>query len=73
MTTLVADTSGLVSLGIAGGSNPDPLSVCLDAYDVCVPTEVIEELEEIASYNDTRDILPVGNHCERRDSLLVGR
>lgn len=53
MTTLVADTSGLVSLGIAGGSNPDPLSVCLDAYDVCVPTEVIEELEEIASYNDT--------------------
>ena len=52
MTTLIADTSGLVSLGIVGGSNPDPLLVCLDAYDVCVPTEVIEELEEIASYND---------------------
>ncbi len=53
MTTVIADTSGLVSLGIACGSNPDPLSLCLATYDVCVPTEVIEELQEIASYNDT--------------------
>jgi len=52
MTTLVSDTSGLVSLGIASGSDPDPLSVCLATYDVRVPTEVIEELQEIASYND---------------------
>ena len=52
MTTLVSDTSGLVSLGIASGSDPDPLSVCLATYDVRVPTEVIEELQKIASYND---------------------
>jgi len=53
MTTLVADTSGLVSLGITSGSDPDPLSVCLDAYDVCIPAAVIEELQEIAAYNDS--------------------
>jgi len=52
MTTLVADTSGLVSLGIASGSDPDPLTVCFAAYDVCIPTAVSEELQEIASYND---------------------
>ena len=52
MTTLVADTSGLVSLGGAGSTDPDPLAVCLSGYDVCVPPEVVEELQEVASYND---------------------
>jgi len=52
MTTLVADTSGLVSLGVAAESDPDPLAVCLCEYDVYVPPEVIEELDEVASYND---------------------
>ena len=70
MTTLVADTSGLVSLGIAGGSNPDPLSVCLDAYDVCVPTEVIEELEEIASYNDAHGRAAT-TICDRTAALTI--
>lgn len=49
---LVPDTSALVSLGCVAGSDPDPLSICLDVYDVLVPEEVIEELQEIASYED---------------------
>jgi predicted nucleic acid-binding protein len=52
MTTLVADTSGLVSLASAAGQTPDPLLVCLDTYDVLVPETVIEELRELGSYDD---------------------
>lgn len=52
MAGLVADTSALVSLGIVADSVPNPLSLCLDGYDVFVPDEVIEELREIASYDD---------------------
>lgn len=52
MAELVADTSALVSLGIAVNSNPNPLSLCLDVYDVFVPDEVVEELQEIASHDD---------------------
>ncbi|MFB6168648.1 MAG: hypothetical protein ABEJ43_07355 [Haloferacaceae archaeon] len=52
MATLVADTSGLVSLGIAADESPDPLVVCLDAYDVLIPTAVVDELQEVASYDD---------------------
>lgn len=50
--TLAADTSALVSLGIAADSPPDPLSLCLSAYNVFVPEEVVTELQEIASYDD---------------------
>ena len=53
MAALVADTSGLVSLGTAVDAVPNPLSLCIEAYDVCVPEEVIAELEELASYDDT--------------------
>lgn len=52
MTALVADTSALVSLGIAADSDPNPLSLCLDGYDVLIPDAVAEELREIASYDD---------------------
>ncbi|NEU58709.1 hypothetical protein [Halorussus sp. MSC15.2] len=52
MAGLVADTSALVSLGIVADTSPNPLSLCLDRYDVFVPDEVVEELEEIASYDD---------------------
>lgn len=52
MVRLVADTSALVSLGIIANTDPNPLSLCLDGYDVFVPDEVIEELREIASYDD---------------------
>ena len=52
MVGLVADTSALVSLGIVSEAAPNPLSLCLDGYDVFVPDEVIEELHEIASYDD---------------------
>lgn len=52
MPTLVADTSGLVSLGIAAAHDPDPLSLCLETYEVCVPAAVVEELREIAGHED---------------------
>ncbi|SIS21556.1 YlaK family protein [Natronorubrum thiooxidans] len=52
MSQLIADTSALVSLGIVADNNPDPLSICLSQYEVVVPVAVIEELREIASYDD---------------------
>ncbi|MFC7131393.1 hypothetical protein [Haloferax chudinovii] len=52
MPQLIADASALVSLGIVTGDDPDPLALCLSQYDVVVPTEVINELREIASYDD---------------------
>ncbi|GGN24367.1 hypothetical protein [Halarchaeum nitratireducens] len=52
MTVLVADTSGLVSLGTAVNHAPNPLDLCLDVYDVHVPTIVVDELRESASYAD---------------------
>jgi len=52
MADVVADTSALVSLGSATDSAPILLSLCLDSYDVFVPDTVLEELREIASYDD---------------------
>lgn len=52
MSTLVGDASALVSLGVGADDDPDPLSRCLACYDVVVPTAVVEELHEIASYDD---------------------
>ena len=52
MSTLVADASALVSLGVVAEDEPDPLALCLARYEVVVPTAVLEELEEIASYDD---------------------
>lgn len=52
MSRLVADTSGLVSLGIVAGDDPDPLSISVERYEVIIPTVVVEELRETASYDD---------------------
>lgn len=52
MAVLVADTSALVSLGIGGTAATDPLALCLDTYEVLVPEIVVDELEEVASYDD---------------------
>ena len=51
MSRLIADASALVSLGIVT-DDPDPLALCLSWYEVIVPTAVIDELREIASYDD---------------------
>lgn len=64
MTILVADTSALVSLGIVSDSTPSPLSLCLDDYDVRVPDHVVEELQEVASYDD--------NHGRAANAVLDG-
>jgi len=53
MSRLIADASALVSLGIVAGNTPDPLARCLSRYKVVVPTAVVEELREIASYDDS--------------------
>ena len=52
MPTLVADASALVSLGIVADHDPDPLALCYAQYEVVVPMAVVEELQEIASYDD---------------------
>lgn len=52
MSVLVADTSALVSLGIVGSAATDPLALCLDTYEVLVPEVVVDELEDVASYDD---------------------
>lgn len=56
MGSLVADTSALVSLGTVAESDPDPLSLCLDRYDVHVPAVVVEELREMAAYDDSHGV-----------------
>ena len=53
MSRLIADASALVSLGVAADSDPSPLTLCLSRYEVTVPRAVIDELREIASYDDT--------------------
>lgn len=52
MSRLVVDSSALVSLGIVTGDDPDPLSICLARYDPVLPAVVVEELREMASYDD---------------------
>jgi hypothetical protein len=58
LRTAVADTSALVSLAIphadgsAGSDDPDPLQYVLTSCDVFVPPEVVEELHDIAQYQD---------------------
>ncbi|AUX10608.1 hypothetical protein AArcSl_2997 [Halalkaliarchaeum desulfuricum] len=52
MTTLVADASALVSLGVVADAEPEPLALCLARYEVVVPAVVLEELQEISSYDD---------------------
>lgn len=52
MSRLVADSSALVSLGTVADTPSDPLALCLSRYDVVVPDAVIEELGDIASYDD---------------------
>ncbi len=69
MTRLVADTSGLVSLGIAG-QDIDSISLCLERYNVAVPETVVEELREVASYDDVHGD-GAGRVLGRTDDLSV--
>jgi predicted nucleic acid-binding protein len=52
MTVLVADTSGLVSLGTTADQTTDLVALSLTAYEVQVPETVVAELRETASYDD---------------------
>lgn len=49
---LVADTSALVSLAATEDARRLALPHFLDGYDIAVPYQVIDELEEIAQYTD---------------------
>jgi len=75
MTTLVADTSGVVSLGIAGDTDSDPLSLCFDTYNVVLPDAVIDELRDISAYDDVdgqsaRSVLAVVEESNVRSVAL---
>jgi len=70
MPTLVADASALVSLGIVAGEPPDPLSMCLTRYDVVVPTVVIDELRDIAAYDDAHG-RAAERVLDRTDSMTI--
>jgi predicted nucleic acid-binding protein len=48
MTRVVADTSALLSIAFA----PGVLDTVFEEYEVLVPREVVDELEETASYDD---------------------
>ncbi|EMA37727.1 hypothetical protein [Halococcus hamelinensis] len=52
MSRFIADASALVRLGIVTDDDPGPLTFCLSQYEVVVPTAVIDEIQEIASYDD---------------------
>ncbi|WP_254534039.1 hypothetical protein [Natrinema gelatinilyticum] len=52
MVRIVADTSAFVSLGTVADSTPNPLDLLLDAHDVILPEQVVDELTETASYDD---------------------
>lgn len=59
METAVADTSALISLGVAGAdgtyetaTNPDPLQYVLTSCRVTVPDAVEEELKTTANFDD---------------------
>lgn len=73
MSQLIPDTSALVSLGIVADDTPDPLSICLAQYEVVVPVAVIEELREIASYDDAhgRAATIVLDQTDRLETRLV--
>lgn len=75
MSVLVADTSGLVSLGIVTTDAEALLDRCVDAYDVHVPTVVVDELEEIAGHDDrhgasARRVLDRGHEFTVQDVAL---
>ena len=48
---LVADTSALVSLAIP--TNDAPVRLLFEEYDVLVPPAVVDELQDIAAYEDS--------------------
>ncbi|MFC6906953.1 hypothetical protein [Halalkalicoccus tibetensis] len=53
MGRIIADTSALVGLGTVADTTPNPLDLLRDSHDVILPKQVIDELTETASYNDT--------------------
>ena len=54
MSRVVADTSALVSLGTVADHDPSPLDCLCCEYEVLVPREVVNELEDVASYADAQ-------------------
>jgi len=54
--TLVADSSGLVSIASTEAARERALELLLSGYEVAVPTQVIAELSEIAQYDDAHGV-----------------
>lgn len=70
MPTLVADASALVSLGITAGTDPDPLAIAFDTYDVVAPTAVVDELRDLSTYDDVHGTA-AATVLDRLDSVTV--
>lgn len=52
MLLIVADTSALVSLGVIGSHESNPLDILLASHRVIMPEHVVQELTATSSYND---------------------
>ena len=70
MTTVVADTSALVSFGVVAGHDPSPLDVLLNKYTALTASEVIAELHTTASYAGDHG-RAAGAVLDRRDRIDV--
>lgn len=53
MAIVVADTSALVSLGVVADHETSPLTALLEDHRVVIPEQVLAELRETASYEDS--------------------
>lgn len=53
---LVADTSALVSIAVTTDERQSVLPLILDGYDVTVPQQVLDELCEMAQYQDDHGV-----------------
>lgn len=53
---LVADSSGLVSIASTDNARETALPLLIEGYEVAVPTQVVDELSEIAAYDDVHAV-----------------
>ena len=70
MTTIVGDTSALVSLGVVAGERPDPLAILLENHSMLVPELVVDELRSVAEHDDASAVA-AQSVLDRCESLAV--
>lgn len=70
MTDLVADTSGLVSLGTVATRVESPIDSLSETYSVIVSEQVVTELEATAAYDDQHGEA-ASNILDRREDFRI--